>query len=109
MKEILEFTMLGRSVQIIRDKNKTGAITDIKAERCPSVTIRIKQKYSKRLFLKFLHHELIEAALHILGLDYKPENANKYGELFVFKHIDLTVLSDAVQNAYEHVKHNIED
>ena len=109
MKEVFDFIYLGRETQIIRDKKTSGGTTDLRPDRCPSVIIRIKDKYSKKLFLKFLHHELIEAALHILGLDYKPENANKYGELFVFKHIDLTVLSDAVQNAYEHVKRNIGD
>lgn len=109
MKEQYSFSFLGKAARIIRHKRVNGGQSDFKVDRCPSLIIEINERYPKPLFLKFLMHELFEIGAHILGCDYKSENPNKHDWFYIMHHIDLTNLCDAVQLAYETIKHGIND
>lgn len=97
---------LGQSM-LVTIVDESGGSTTFDATNVPEITIKLAQQYSDEKIKKVLMHELFEAGLHILGCTFRPENPNNYLQLGILNHGQLTILCDAVCEAFEYINHQL--
>lgn len=108
MKRQCRIIFLGERTLIIRDKDSDGASSEFDTTASyldNNTTLRIKVNHNicGNLFKQYLHHELLESALVILGKHFKSNSPNSDDKFFMLNHSDLTLISDAVSVAYDEI------
>ena len=98
----IKFVFLGLQCEICQTP-ETGGETSIETSTSPEVHMRVCSDYNQTKMEKVLFHELFEAGLHILGCTYKSENQNNYSMWGIINHTELTMLCDAVYEAFTYI------
>jgi hypothetical protein len=100
MKKTCEIIILGCPFSVVRTEVEGGE--NMMSEE--GSFIKINKNYDDKTFLKFIHHELHEIVLNMMGLNYNCCNPNHKKEMFVFNHNDMNISDDVVWAAYEEIR-----